>query len=243
MTVRGTVRGMAVQANPAFAVGAVAVPLAALGYALTVASVANHAYVHVMAGVLWTGFDVVMGLIIGPVVGGLDEGARADFFQRFTPKSAFLLPMLALTAIAAGIALALRIGVFPHAEPWLALFTLVNLPGALLLMGWQFDAWTDWRWALPFAVATVGSVAWVGTTIGDFRMTRTVVVAALAIVTVLNLEGFGLIFPGEIRVFREMRSPSPDDAVIAAVGQRNARLAGVQGAFQLGLIVVMVYIA
>jgi hypothetical protein len=54
---------MADQANPAFAVGAVGVPLAALGYALTVASVANHTYVHVMAGVLWTGVDVMMGLL------------------------------------------------------------------------------------------------------------------------------------------------------------------------------------
>jgi hypothetical protein len=203
---------MADQANPAFAVGAVGVPLVALGYALAVASVANHTYVHLMAGVLWTGFDVMMGLIIGPTIGSLDEGSRADFFQRFTPKSTFLLPALALTAIAAGIALALRIGAFPNADPWLALFTLVNLPGALLLMGWQFDAWTDWRWAVPFAVATVGSVAWVATTIGDFQMTRTVIVAALAVVTVLNLAGFGLIFPGEVRVFLEMRSSSPPSA-------------------------------
>jgi hypothetical protein len=44
---------MGEQANPAFAAGAVAVPVLALAYAATVGSVQQHTYVHVMAGVLW----------------------------------------------------------------------------------------------------------------------------------------------------------------------------------------------
>jgi hypothetical protein len=73
-----TVRGTADRANPAFAVGAVLVPLLALGYAATLGSVQVHTYVHVMAGVLWTGIDVFMALVLGPVLGGLSVEERAS---------------------------------------------------------------------------------------------------------------------------------------------------------------------
>jgi uncharacterized membrane protein len=41
-------------------------------------------YVHVMAGVLWTGTDLFIGLVLGPVGGGLDPQERGSFFARFT---------------------------------------------------------------------------------------------------------------------------------------------------------------
>lgn len=241
-TVRGTVRGMAELANPAFAGGIVVAAVGALGYALTVASVQHHTYVHVMAGLLWTGIDVFLGAVLGPVVGGLDDEQSAAVFQRLTPKMSFLLPSLAFVTIAAGLTLAERVGLFPHAEPWLALFTAVNLIPVLLLLGWRLNAWSDWRWRAPFAVATVGSLAWVGLTIGQFRMTTPAVVVALAIVTVLSVQGFGFLLPGEIRMYVEMRSADPDPGVISAIGRQNAKLGGVQGFFQLVLILDMVYL-
>jgi hypothetical protein len=69
-----------------------------------------------------------------------------------------------------------------------------------------------------------------------------VILAALGIVTALNLQRFGLLMPGEIRVYREMSTANPDAALIQQIGQRNAKLAGVQGAFQIMIIVVMVYL-
>ena len=71
-------------------------------------------------------------------------------------------------------------------------------------------------------------------------MTTPVVVVSLAIVTVLGVEGFGLLLPGEVRVYLEMQSVDPDPAVMSRIGMRNARLAGVQGVLQLVLIFVMV---
>lgn len=56
---------MARRGNPAFAGGVVAVAVAAVAYALTVASVRGHTYVHVMAGVLWTGIDLFLGGVQG----------------------------------------------------------------------------------------------------------------------------------------------------------------------------------
>jgi hypothetical protein len=195
-----------------------------------------------MAGVLWTGIDIFMGLVVGPVVGGLDEDSASQFFQRFTPKSAFLLPAIAVVAIFSGITLAIRTELLPSPNAWLALFTLVNLPGALLLIGWQFDAWREWRWLAPFSIALVGSAAWVVLTVGGLQMPGAAVLAALAIVTILNLEGFGLILPGEIRVYLEMNAAETDPGLIQQIGQRNAKLAGVQGTFQFLIIVVMVYL-
>jgi hypothetical protein len=233
---------MARRANPAFAGGVVAVALAALGYAHTVASVQHHTYVHVMAGVLWTGIDIFIGAVLGPVVGGLDEEQSAAVFRRLTPKTSFLLPSLAFVTIAAGLTLARRLGLFPHAEPWLALFTAVNLVPVFLLLGWRLNAWSDRRWQVPFALVTVGSLAWVGLTIGRFRMTTPAVVVALAVVTLLSVQGFGFLLSGEVRMYLEMTSENPDPAIISAIGQQNAKLGGLQGLFQLVLILVMVYL-
>lgn len=241
-TVRSSVRGMAARANPAFAGGIVAVSLLALAYTFTGVPIEHHTYVHVMTGLLWTGIDIFLGAVVGPVVGGLDEKASADVFRRLTPKTTFLLPSLALVTIATGITLAQRAVPFPHAEPWLALFTAANLIPALLLIAWRLDAWRDWRWQALFAVAAVGSLSWVALTVGDLAMTNPAIVAALAIVTVLSVQGFGFLLPGEIRMYLEMISENPDDGVISAIGKQNAMLGGVQGLFQLVLIGVMVYL-
>ena len=241
-TVRGTVGGMARAANPAFAVAVVLLPLAAFGYVQTVGTTTQHTFVHVMAGVLWTGIDVFMGMVVGPVVGGLDEESASEFFGRFTPKTSFLLPTVATVAIFSGITLAIRTELLPTPNAWLALFTLVNVPGALLLIGWQFDAFRDPRWLAPFSMALLGSAAWVGTTVGGLEAPGPAILAALAIVTVLNLEGFGVILPGEIRVYREMNAAETDHAVVQRVGRRNAKLAGVQGTFQFLIVAVMVYL-
>jgi len=235
------VGGLGRRANPAFAVAVVALPLAALGYALTVASVQGHTYVHVMAGVLWTGTDIFIGAVLGPVVGGLDDDQSAAVFERLTPKTAFFLPSLATVTIASGLALAQRIGVFTHAEPWLALFTAANLIPVLLLIGKRLHCYRDRRWQAAFAVATVGSLAWVATTIGAFQMTRTTVVVALVIVTILTVQGFGFLMPGEVRMYMEMTSAEPDSSVIAAIGKQNAMIGAIQGAFQLLLVLDMVY--
>ena len=239
-TIRGTVRGLAVRANPAFAVGCVAVAVVAFAYAQTAASIQVHTYVHVMAGVLWTGIDLFIGGVLGPVTGGLDEEESAAVFQRLTPKTSFLLPSLSFLAIASGLTLAQRLGLFPNAGPWFALFTAANVIPILLLLGWRLNAWSDRRWQAAFVVGTVGSLAWVALTVGQLEMIEPAVLAALAIVTVLSVQGFGFLMPGEVRMYLEMTSAEPDASIISAVGQRNAKFGGIQGLFQLVLVAVMV---
>ncbi|WP_353634369.1 hypothetical protein ABSL23_15140 [Halobacterium sp. NMX12-1] len=243
MSVRGTIRGLAERANPAFAVGVVGVSLLALVYATTVADVVHHTYVHVLAGVLWTGIDVFIAAVLGPVLGGLDVEQRANVFRRLTPKTSFLLPSLAAVTVASGITLALRLpGLFEHAQVWLALFTFAALVPTLLLVGWQFDAFRDWRWQAWFGVVLVGSLAFLAVTLPEFGWTEPVFVVALAIVAVLNVLGFGVLMPGEVRMYQQMTSDDPDTQLIADIGMRNAKLGGVQGAFQFVVVATMVYI-
>jgi hypothetical protein len=243
-TIRGTIAGLGTRANPAFAGGVVAVSVLALGYALTEAPVQTHTYIHVMAGLLWTGTDLFMGAVLGPAIGGLDDEESAAVFQRLTPKTAFFLPSMAFLTIAAGITLAQRVGLFPNSEPWLALFTAVNVVPILLLIGWRLDALGDRRWQAAFVVATGGSLAWVATTAGALTLTDpapgAAILVSLAIVTLLSVQGFGFLMPGEIKMYKEMISANPDAGVISRIGQQNAKLGGVQGLFQLLLIGVMV---
>jgi hypothetical protein len=243
VSIRGTIRGLAERANPAFAVSVVGVSLLALAYVTTIGTREHHTYVHVMAGVLWTGIDLFMALVLGPVIGSLDVEDRAKVFRNLTPKTAFLLPTLATVTIAGGITLALRLDpLFSHAHVWLALFTFVALVPTLLLVGWQFDAFGDWRWRSWFGVVLAVSVAYLATTLPDFAWTEPVFVVALAIVAGLNVLGFGVLMPGEVRMYQEMTSESPDEQLIGDIGLRNAKLAGVQGFLQLAVVASMVYI-
>jgi hypothetical protein len=236
----GGIGDLAQQANPAFAAAVVTVPLLALGYALTAGNTQTLTYVHVMAGVLWTGIDLFMGLVLGPVVGGLDPEERGNFFARFTPKMTFLMPVLALVTITGGIVLASQLRTVPHFDAWLALLTAATSIPVVLLVGYQFDALTDRKTLAALAVATVGSGAFLATTLPDFGMTSPWIAAALIIVTLLSVQGFGVILPGEIRIYRQIASDDPDYDLVGEIGLRNAKLGGVQGAMQLTIVFVMV---
>ena len=59
---------------------------------------------------------------------------------------------------------------------------------------------------------------------------------------VLTVQGFGLLMPTEVLVYLESVTESPDEDRIGRLGLRNAKLSGVQGAFQLAVIVLMVYL-
>jgi hypothetical protein len=231
--------GLARRANPAFAGAAVAVPILALAGALASGDPRALTYVHVMAGILWTGTDLFFGLVLGPVLGGLDTETRADFFATFTPKMTFLMPVLATVTIAAGIVLGQQRG-FAHFMPWLALMTAATTIPIVLLVGSQFDALTDPRTLGALALAAVGSGAFLFETLPAFGMASPWIVATFAIVTLLSVIGFGVVLPGEVRIYRQLTSADPDEAVISAVGMRNAKLGAVQGALQLTIVLLMV---
>jgi hypothetical protein len=65
------------------------------------------------------------------------------------------------------------------------------------------------------------------------------IMAALIITAILIIQGFGVLLPNEIRIFKQLISPTPDVDRIVKLGMQNARLAGIQGLFQLAIIFMM----
>jgi len=242
VSLAATIRGMATRANPVFGVGAVVVPIALLLGVTLFGTVQQLTYVHVMAGVLWTGIDLFLALVLGPVLGGLGVEQRAAVFQRFTPKMTFLMPTLAFTTIFGGMILAAWMGLLPGLAAWGGLFAVVAMGPALLAIGYQFDAFADWRWLGVFGVVGGGGAASLAANLGTLGVPGAPILVALAIVGVLTFLGFGILLPGEARMYLEMTSENPDADLIGTIGMRNAKLSGVQGVLQLSIVAVMVYI-
>lgn len=111
----------------------VLVPVGALLVALALGTFVPLDYVHVISGGLWTGIDLFMGLVIGPILGRMSGPARADFVQRLVPTMLFLMPTIATVTITAGVYLAVYEGYFSLG--YLAIQVAGLLVIALLVQG------------------------------------------------------------------------------------------------------------
>ncbi len=60
---------------------------------------------------------------------------------------------------------------------------------------------------------------------------------------IVTAQGFGLILPNELRIFRELRKEQPDIQKVIKLGMRNIYISGSQSIFQIALIAVMAYLA
>ena len=80
----------------------VALALAILAAAVTIDNLWLLNFIHVMAGVLWTGIDLFMGFVIGPILRRAPFAARRAIVLRLMPKTLFLLPTLATITTTAG---------------------------------------------------------------------------------------------------------------------------------------------
>jgi uncharacterized membrane protein len=93
-------------------------------------------FVHVFCGLLWTGIDLFMGFLLGPILRSVDVTARKAVLLRLTPRTLFLMPTLAIITGTTGWYIAQDIGF--TALPWpqygwiaasLALVTLMTVQG------------------------------------------------------------------------------------------------------------------
>ena len=64
------------------------------------------AFYHVAGGGLWTGVDLFMGFVIGPVMRGLSIPARVELTKRLMPKMLLIMPTLVTMTLASGFQLA-----------------------------------------------------------------------------------------------------------------------------------------
>ncbi len=110
-------------ANPVFIILAIFLPVGALIYSINFGSVTTLNYVHIMTGAFWTGIDLFMGFVLGPVLGGMEPKDRASVFKRLVPKMTFLMPVLSAVAIISGIELTQWLG---YASPSNLFASLAN---------------------------------------------------------------------------------------------------------------------
>jgi hypothetical protein len=69
------------------------------------------------------------------------------------------------------------------------------------------------------------------------------IIAAIIIVAVLTVQGFGIIMPTEIKIFLELMKKNPDREQIVKLGMRNIKISGSQAIFQIAIIFVMANLA
>src|SRR5580658_6642852 len=79
----------------------------AVALVVMIAAIVSHNhwalnFVHVLAGLMWTGIDLFMGFMVGPVLRKLDLPIRRAFILRLMPRMIFLMPTLAIITGTAG---------------------------------------------------------------------------------------------------------------------------------------------
>jgi hypothetical protein len=92
-----------------------ALPMIAVIVAGLIATIAGNwlwalVFFHVVGGGLWTGIDLFVGFVVGPILGRLSLPARAEFSSKFMPMMVVIMPTLVLMTLASGFQLALGLG-------------------------------------------------------------------------------------------------------------------------------------
>src|SRR5664279_4583585 len=136
---------------------AAAAALAAMMAAILSPSLWVLDFVHVMTGALWTGIDLFMGFVIGPVLRRVTLDTRRAMIAGIIPRTLILMPTLSIITSTSGWFLAVRLGYLDLGYP-------------------QF-------W-------------WV--------------IAALVIVSLLTVQGLGILLPMNLRLYFEIMKPVPD---------------------------------
>jgi uncharacterized membrane protein len=88
-------------------------------------------FVHVFSGLLWTGIDLFIGFVLGPIVRRSSLSTRREIATQLTPRTLFIMPTLATITGTTGWYLAVELGY--AALPWpaygwvAAALTLISL--------------------------------------------------------------------------------------------------------------------
>jgi hypothetical protein len=67
-------------------------------------------FVHVFSSLLWTGIDLFMGFVLGPILRRVDISARREIMRKLTPRTLFLMPTVSIAAGTTGWFLAVQLG-------------------------------------------------------------------------------------------------------------------------------------
>lgn len=113
-------------------------------------------FLHVMCGVLWTGIDLFMGFVVGPIMRRLPFEARRAVVLRLLPKTLFLMPTLAIITGTAGWYHARQLGFLDLPWPqygWvlaaLVIVAILTVQGVGVLLPTNLLAYLEMRKPAP----------------------------------------------------------------------------------------------
>lgn len=77
-------------------IGYAAIAFAVMIAAINIGNLWFLNFVHVSTSLLWTGIDLFMGFVLGPILRRVEPQARRAVLLRLTPRTLFLMPTLAI---------------------------------------------------------------------------------------------------------------------------------------------------
>jgi hypothetical protein len=95
----------------------VAAVVAGLVVAIATNSLWAIDWYHVAGGGLWTGVDLFLGLVLGPIMGTMSIPARIELSSRLMPKLLLLMPTLVTMTLGSGFQLARHLGNLKPGSP------------------------------------------------------------------------------------------------------------------------------
>ena len=134
----------------------IVIPIGAL-----VATIQSHSfwllnYVHVFTAILWTGTDIFMGFILGPILRRVSLPARREIVVRLMPRMVFYMPTVSGVTTTAGFYLAFWMNLFRMPAPqvywvWasLAIVTVMTIQGFGFLLPTNLRVYFEMRKADP----------------------------------------------------------------------------------------------
>ena len=164
----------------------VIIPIIALVVAILSANLLLLNYIHVFTAILWTGTDIFMAFLLGPVLRNVSLSTRKEVIFWLMPKMVFYMPTVAAVTTTAGYFLASKMG----------LITL-NPP----------------------------VVYWIS--------------VVLVIVSIMFIQGLGILLPTNLRIYFEMRKNKPDISRIQRLMRMYVKVVAIQAAMQFVTIFIM----
>ena len=134
----------------------VALAFLVLAAAIVVDDVWLLNFIHVMAGVLWTGIDLFMGFVIGPIMRRSPVAVRRAMVLRLMPKTLSPPPTLAIITGTAGWFHARQLGLLdvPYPAYWwvfaaLTIVTVLTVQGFAVLLPANLLVYLEMRKSTP----------------------------------------------------------------------------------------------
>jgi len=162
------------------------IPIGTLILAIVTANLLLLNYVHVFTSILWTGTDIFMAFLLGPILRKVSLSTRKEIISWLMPKMVFYMPTASSVTTTAGYFLASKMGLITLESP---------------------------------------VVYWITT--------------VLIIVTVMLIQGLGILLPTNIRVYHELRKKEPDMTIIQRLMRRYVKVVATQAILQFVIIFIM----